>query len=111
MTGLAYETLPKAAIACALVALLARCSASPPSDSPEPRGVQMTGIIEESRNAPPYTYLRIRTTAGSAWAAVPLSPVQGGSTVRIVNGVTLRNFDAPGLARRFDSIVFGVIER
>jgi hypothetical protein len=54
------------------------------------------------------TYLRVRTADGSAWAAVPLASVQTGSQIRIVNGVALKNFDAPGLARRFDAIVFGV---
>lgn len=98
-------------IALVLAALAAGCNGPAPTARPEPKGVMLSGIVEEARDAPPYTYLRVRTVEGSAWVAVPLASVQTGSQIRIVNGVALKNFDAPGLSRRLESVVFGVIQR
>lgn len=95
----------------AFVAVLFGCSGSDPAARPDASGVVLAGVVEEAQDAPPYTYIRIRTADGTAWAAVPLAAVQTGSQIRIVNGVAMRNFEAPGLARRFDSIFFGALQR
>lgn len=89
----------------------AACGRSQPESRAAPAGIQLSGLVEEARDAAPYTYLRVRTAEGSVWTAVPLAPVQVGSQIRIANGVALKNFDAPGLSRRLDSVVFGVIQR
>jgi hypothetical protein len=99
------------AMALALGATLGACRGSDPSARPEPKGVAIAGIVEEAHDAPPYTYVRVRTSDGTTWAAVPLASVQTGTQIRIVNGVAVKNFDAPGLARKFDSIFFGVVQR
>lgn len=98
-------------IALLLLTLAAGCRGSNPSARPAPNGVQVSGTVEEVRDAPPYSYVRIRTADGSVWAAVPVTALQVGAGVRIANGVTVKNFDAPGLSRRFDSVVFGVVQR
>jgi hypothetical protein len=89
--------------------LAAACNNPKPGPGRPVGGAQISGIVEESQDSPPYTYLRIRTDEGSTWAAVPLGSVKPGARIHIVSGVALRNFDAPGLSRRFESIVFGVV--
>jgi hypothetical protein len=53
----------------------------------------------------------VRTDNGTVWAAVPVATVRVGATIRIANGVALKNFDAPGLSRKLDSVIFGVVQR
>ncbi len=98
-------------VALLLVTLAAGCRGSGPSARPTPSGVQVSGVVEEVRDQPPYSYLRIRTADRSVWAAVPVTAVQAGASIRIANGVALKDFDAPGLSRRFDSVIFGVVQR
>lgn len=99
------------AVLLAFALAVAACGRSQPKTLPAPTGIQLSGLVEETRDAAPYTYLRVRTADGSVWTAVPLAPVQVGSHIRITNGVALKNFDAPGLSRRLDSVVFGIVQR
>lgn len=97
-------------LALALGAVAGGCRKSEPM-RPVTSGLQISGVIEETTNAPPYTYLRVRTDNGTVWAAVPVATVRVGATIRIANGVALKNFDAPGLSRKLDSVIFGVVQR
>ena len=74
-----------------------------------PPAPPLTGEVVESRDVQGYTYLRIKTTSGETWAAVPTSVVKVGSQVGIANPVTMQNFESKTLNKRFDKIVFGQI--
>lgn len=70
----------------------------------------LKGEVLEVQNVPGYTYLRLKTAAGEAWAAVTTAGVKKGSTVSIVNPLTMQNFQSKVLNRQFDRIVFGSLE-
>lgn len=69
----------------------------------------LKGEVLEVRDAPPYTYLRLKTSEGETWAAVTQVPVKKGSQVTIDNPAVMENFKSKSLDRSFDRIVFGII--
>jgi DNA/RNA endonuclease YhcR with UshA esterase domain len=72
-----------------------------------PRGASIKGEVLEVRDVDAYTYLRLRTSDGEAWAAVGKTPVQKGAEVTIENAVVMHNFESKTLKRTFDKIAFG----
>lgn len=93
-----------AALALALAAIGFAASAATPSASPS-----LQGEVLETRNVEGYTYLRLKTAQGEAWAAVPTTAVKTGSQVTIGNASTMQNFESRTLKKTFDKIVFGQI--
>lgn len=67
----------------------------------------LQGEVLEVKDAPPYTYLRLKTADGETWAAVTAAPVKKGERVAIQNPLVMRNFESRSLGRSFDQIVFG----
>ena len=90
-----------AALLCA-VAFTATDAAAPPADV-------LRGEVLETRNVDGYTYLRLKTAGGEAWAAVPTSTVKTGAQVTIGNTSVMENFESRTLKKKFDKIVFGQI--
>ena len=82
--------------------LAASClQAQPPSS--------IKGEVLETQNVDSYTYLRLKTSDGEVWAAVPSTTVKKGAQVTIGNASTMRNFESKTLKRSFETIVFGQI--
>ena len=99
-------TLRTAAVALALASAVFAAPAMPGSRAAAP---PLQGEVLEVRDAPPYTYLRLKTSAGETWAAVTAAPVKKGAKVTIVNPLEMRDFDSKALGRRFDRVVFGTV--
>ena len=72
-------------------------------------GPPLKGEVMEVRDAAPYTYLRLKTSAGETWAAVMAVPVKKGAQVTVVNTLEMQNFESKALNRRFDKVVFGTV--
>jgi hypothetical protein len=82
--------------------LAASClQAQPPSG--------LKGEVLETQSVDSYTYLRLKTSDGEVWAAVPSTTVKKGAQVTIGNAATMRNFESKTLKRSFETIVFGQI--
>jgi hypothetical protein len=69
----------------------------------------LQGEVLEAKDVDAYTYLRLRTSNGNVWAAVPQAPVRPGSKVTIFGPSEMRDFKSRGLGRSFESIYFGVL--
>ncbi len=67
------------------------------------------GEVLEVKDAPPYTYLRLKTKDGETWAAVNKAPVKKGAQVTIENAMVMTNFESKSLKKTFDKIVFGTL--
>jgi len=69
----------------------------------------VTGKILETLNAAGYTYIKLQTSEGETWVAVPATPATVGSEVAVVNPMTMTNFESKTLGRKFDTILFGTL--
>lgn len=67
------------------------------------------GKVLETKNVDSYTYLRLKTLTGEAWAAVPTATVKLGSDVTVENAAQMSNFESKALKRTFASIAFGTL--
>lgn len=69
----------------------------------------LQGEVLEVLNVNNYTYLRLKTAGGEAWAAVTTAAVAKGAKVSIANAMPMDNFESKTLKRRFDRVYFGQI--
>jgi hypothetical protein len=92
-----------------MVQLMA-CS-SPSAPLPTDPGVTITGTVLERVDGSPYSFLRIDTEKGQMWVAVPLAEIARGEKVSVKKGAVVKNFESRQAGRKFDAVVFGVIER
>lgn len=84
--------------------------AAPKADAtPTPEG-QLKGRIAERIEADPYTYLRLETGGGEAWAAVPKTSAPLGTEVTVVGAMAMRNFESTSLRRVFPLVYFGTLQ-
>lgn len=79
------------------------------SDAPAAAGDALTGPVLEQLAASPYVYLRIRTSQGEVWAAVPEATVETGSVVTVSGAMLMTNFESATLKRTFDRVYFGTL--
>jgi hypothetical protein len=91
----------------ALIALLIAAAGFTVQASPAAPMPPLKGEVLETQNVEGYTYLRLKTAQGEAWAAVPTSTVKKGAQVAIGNPVVMQNFESRTLKKTFDKIVFG----
>lgn len=70
-------------------------------------GDALTGEVLEHIAAPPYSYVRIRTSKGDVWAAVNEARIEKGSQVTVSDALLMKNFESRSLKRTFDEIYFG----
>lgn len=69
----------------------------------------LTGTVLETMDAAGYTYLKLKTADGEAWAAVNESKVAVGDVVTVLNPIAMAGFESPTLNRTFDEIFFGTL--
>jgi hypothetical protein len=69
----------------------------------------LTGPVLEQLNAPPYIYLRIKTSKGEVWAAVPGAKIENGAVVTVFNPMLMSKFESKSLKRTFDEVYFGTL--
>ena len=98
---------PAAALAALLLAAAGLAAQAMPSQAPA--GAALKGEVLEVLNVDSYTYLRLKTKEGEAWAAVPTAAVKKGAQVTIGNAMPMQDFERKTLKRKFDKIVFGTI--
>jgi len=98
-----------------LLALLTGASLAAPPAPAQPAAAQpaaappLSGKVLETKDAEPYTYLRLQTSKGEVWAAVMKTPVKPGAQVTVQNPMVMTNFHSNTLNRTFDRIVFGTL--
>lgn len=97
--------VPVRSVLAALLCAVAFAAA----DAAAPTAGVLRGEVLETRNVDGYTYLRLKTAGGEAWAAVPTSSVKTGAQVTIGNTSVMENFESRTLKKKFDKIVFGQI--
>jgi hypothetical protein len=70
----------------------------------------LSGKILETFDASNYTYLRLQTANGEAWAAVPTAKVAVGQEVAVAGPIWMENFKSNTLNRSWEKIAFGTLE-
>ena len=84
-------------------------AAALPSNVSQPEETVVTGTVLETFDAGPYTYLRLKTASGEAWAAVNEAKLKVGTEVTVGNAMWMANFESKTLNRKFEHILFGSI--
>lgn len=69
----------------------------------------LAGPIVQKLDAPPYSYLQVKTAQGETWAAVPQTKLDKGATVRVYNPMLMTKFESKSLKRTFDEVYFGTL--
>ncbi|MET0794573.1 MAG: hypothetical protein ABW061_23840 [Polyangiaceae bacterium] len=83
--------------------------ASAPASASDDTNSALTGSVLETFPASKYTYLRLATSAGESWAAVPSTTVALGTRVTVENATRMTGFKSSTLERTFDVIYFGTL--
>jgi hypothetical protein len=110
-----------AAVALAIASSRTTQDASPRSEDPPPAATPaaaadappaaaeagLTGDVLETLSVSKYTYLRLGTSDGEEWAAVPSAAIAVGSRVTIANATRMDDFKSTTLKRTFKVIYFG----
>ena len=92
------------------VLLMAACT-SPTAPPPTGPNATITGTVVERVDGAPYSFVRLETEKGLMWVAVPMAEVPKKSKVTVKNGAVLKNFESKQAGRKFDAVVFGVLEK
>lgn len=99
---------------CLFLILLVGCSQTTVPGTrpiPEPSDERLAGTVSKRLSAGSYTYARIRTASKRERWVVTLGEVPGkGEEVEVIGFGTKRDFYSRRLARRFDSVVFGIVK-
>ncbi|MFI5312223.1 MAG: nucleotide-binding protein [Gemmatimonadales bacterium] len=69
----------------------------------------LTGPVLEHLSASPYVYLRVKTSKGEVWAAVPEAKIENGAQVTVFNPMLMTKFESKSLKRTFDEVYFGTL--
>ena len=81
--------------------------AGAPSAEAGAPSTRLEGKLLEKIDAPPYTYLKIKTASAETWAAVPKADVAVGQQVTVVDAMPMEKFESKTLKRTFDVVYFG----
>lgn len=100
----------RCALAATFLVVLLSCT-SPTAPPPAGPSATITGTVVERVDGAPYSFLRLETEEGQVWVAVPMAEVPTKSRVTVKNGATLKNFESAQAGRRFEAVVFGVLEK
>ena len=87
---------------------LGEASAAAPAVTPVATE-RLAGPVLEHLAAPPYVYLRVKTTQGEVWAAVPEVKIENGAEVTVYNPMLMTKFESKSLKRTFDEVYFGTL--
>lgn len=85
-----------------LLALGLTLAAVPPAAA-----LDLTGVVLETIDAPPHTFLRLDTAVGEKWAAVPSTALAKGASVRVRVAATRQGYASEELDRTFERVTFG----
>lgn len=69
--------------------------------------LDLTGVVLESIDSAPYTFLRLDTAVGEKWAAVPSTAVAKGASVRMRVAASRQGYESKALKRTFERMTFG----
>jgi hypothetical protein len=72
-------------------------------------GAAIKGKIVERLDAPPYSYLKLKTEKGETWAAVPKTESAAGAEVTVVGAMPMSGFESKTLNRKFEVVYFGTL--
>ncbi len=72
--------------------------------------VALEGKIVEVTQVEKFTYLKLATSSGEVWSAVPKAEVSVGQNVNIVSASWVENFESKTLNKKFEKILFGQLE-
>jgi len=107
----------RASVVLVIIAALSGCDQRIPETGKIPLGQLqakdtdvLTGVVQEHLVAPPYTYLRLKTATGEAWAAVPQVALDNGASVTVYSPMLMTGFESKTLDRTFDEVYFGTLE-
>lgn len=81
---------------------------APPAS--QANAAKLTGKVLESIDAGGYTYLKLRTASGDVWTAVQQTAARPGTEITILPQITMENFESKTLNRKFDQVIFGVVD-
>lgn len=85
--------------------------AAAPAEAAAPQGTTLKGKVLERLDAPPqYSYLKLAVGKEEMWAAVPITTLEKGKEVTVVNAMPMTNFESKALNRKFDTVFFGTLE-
>jgi hypothetical protein len=104
--------LISAVVACNWVGP-ARSLAQDASAATAPEGAPaatLKGKVLERIEAAPYSYLKLSTASGEAWAAVPQTTAAVGSEVTVAGAFPMKDFESKTLKRKFDVVYFGTLD-
>lgn len=90
-------------------ALVPSVAAEGAAPAPAAAGMSIRGKVLERIDAPPYSYLRLETAQGEAWAAVPKTEVGKGQDVTVAGTMPMTGFESKTLKRKFDTVYFGTL--
>jgi hypothetical protein len=76
---------------------------------PAAAGQEVKGKVLEKLDAPPYSYLKLQTASGEAWAAVPKAEVAAGAEVTVAGAVPMQKWESKTLNRTWDLVYFGTL--
>jgi hypothetical protein len=88
--------------------LLVLCNAAFWS-APASAAPSLQGEVLEVKNVDNYTYVRLKTSTGETWAAVPTATLKTGAKVTVENAMEMHNFESKSLKKTFPSIFFGTL--
>jgi hypothetical protein len=83
--------------------------AAAPADAAPAGASALAGPVLEKLDAPPYSYLKVKTSQGETWAAVPQTPTAVGASVRVYNPMLMTDFESKSLKRTFKEVYFGTL--
>jgi hypothetical protein len=92
-----------------LAAALAAASLAGSAMAATAQSGTLSGEVLEARSVEGYTYLRLKTSTGETWAAVPTTTVKPGERVTLADPMVMENFESKSLKRKFDRIVFATV--
>lgn len=98
-------------LAPAVLMLAVLSCSSPTAPLPSTPNATITGAVVERVDGAPYSFLRLETEKGDIWVAVPMAEVAGRQRVTVKNGATLKNLESKQAGRKFEAVVFGVMEK
>ena len=85
-------------------------AAQPSPDAPGGAdATELSGTVLETLAVSSYTYLRLSTSTGEVWAAVPSASVEVGRRVAVANATRMLDFKSGTLDRTFEAIYFGTL--
>ena len=103
----------RSAVILALAVVVLGCTVEATQNPPAAQAAdqnRITGTVLETLDVPSYTYVRLETPGGEAWAAVPQARLEIGARVVIANPQAMSSFESKTLGRKFDTIYFGTLE-